>query len=128
MEAPDNLGEMNAKINRLQNAAIQFVADMSVTPLCANLVLDARAAAGNYVALARVPTLETLELFKSFEYEDGRICRFVSMHGMGYYLIHWRAFYQEFVESPCKAWFLKSVFKVKLPYIQALKVLKGMMN
>lgn len=113
------------QIDDLQTAALRFVSDLAESPVNMALSLDAAAAAGNYLDLARVPKMRTLKLFENFEYEDGHVFKLVSAHGACYYFLHPREFMDALKNCPCKSWFMKSVFKLPLPYIKILNLLRN---
>ena len=118
----ENMGEISVTIQSMQDAGIQFVKDLYRSASKELLIMDAEVSACNYQALARVPSLSTLALFDKFKAYDERIYRFVSERSLGWYLLHPKRFVRDFAEQPGKSWFLKSVFKIPLPYISILNL------
>lgn len=116
--------EVEMKIVRIHNSAIDFVRDINQSVAFIGVTLTPETAAGNYLCLARIPKLKTLRLFDDFTYEDGNLFKFSSPHDINYYLLHPDVFAKDFKNSLCKAWFLKSVFKIPLPYITILNSLR----
>lgn len=122
---PDNNENVNNRINVLQDAAIQFVSDIHRSKVKEIIEMNADMAIGNYLAFAEKQTLTSLKLFRDFKYCDGgNEQSFVSEQGSCYYLLHPKRFCHDFNRQYCKAWFLKSVVKVPLPYMSLLGMLR----
>ena len=113
-----NQRHINDRINRIQNAGIQFVRDFSESAL-RDIEVPPEIYAGNYIAFARVPSLKTLKLFSDFKVDDDTY-KLMSEHSLMYYLFHLKQFYGDFKKHQGKAWFMKSIFKIPLPYITML--------
>lgn len=109
----------------LQNGGMQFVKDIIESPVKEFIHLDAECAAGNYEALARVPSLKTLKLFKESKFYDVDAFTIISEHTIFYYLFHPKEFIHNCSLGKC--WFLKSVLKVPFPYIQFLNLIRKLM-
>lgn len=121
---PENDITASAVISSIQNAGLQFVRDMHQSPVKELITMDAEVSACNYQSLARVPSLSTLSLFKSFNFYDEYVFGFSSEHSLVYYLLHPKQFAKEIARRPGKVWFLKSVFKLPLPYIPILNLVR----
>lgn len=124
MSEVEHSKEVEMKIACIHNSAIDFVRDIHQSVAFTGVTLDPETAAGNYSCLARVPRLRTLRLFDDFTYEDGNKFKFSAAHDLGFYLLHPGVFAKDFKNSLCKAWFLKSIFKIPLPYIAILNLMR----
>ncbi len=122
LAAPENEGEICGLIRSMQGAGLRFVEDMFRSPAAGILNVNAEASAGNYIALARVPSLETLRRFGKFNFYDGCTSTLVSEHGFLYYMVHPRQFIRDFSNVAGKVWWLKSIFKIPLPYVQLINL------
>lgn len=120
--APENDYAASAVVSSIQNAGLQFVRDMHQSSVKELVTMNADVSACNYQSLARMPSLSTLSLFKNFNSYDEYVFEFGSKHGLGYYLFHPKKFAKEVAKRPGKVWFLKSVFKIPLPYIPILNL------
>ena len=76
----------------------------------------------SYNAFGIKPTLNTLSIFDRFQFLNGQIKKILPERGFFYYLIHPCTFKHDFGESYCKIFFLKKIFKIKLPYFNILKL------
>lgn len=123
--SPENDSAQAEIIEKLQKAGLQFVRDMAESTLPTFMSIDAGSAVGNYLALARVPSNATLRLFRGFQTDEGDL---VNPYGAFYYLSHPKKFADDFMKLHGKAWFLKSVMKLPLPYIQILRALRRIQN
>lgn len=121
---PENDAATSAVITSMQNAGLQFAKDIHHSYVRLLMDQDAVIMARNYEALARVPSLSTLELFCGFKCYDGYTYSLISEHGLGYYMLHPKQFLQDFAKGG-KVWFLKSVFKLPLPYITILNLMRS---
>lgn len=117
---PDNNPSINRLIERIQDAGIQFLKDIREC----GFPISMEAAFANYGVIARVPTMKTLKLFQDFSAYDEHSYSLANEHSLGYYLVHPRQFMKEFAKKPNRAWFLKGVFKVPLPYVTFLNILR----
>lgn len=124
---PENDTNTSAVITSMQNAGLQFVKDINRSYVHLLMKMDAEIMAGNYEALARVPSLSTLELFRTFKCYDGYTYYLISEHGLGFYMLHPKQFFLDFAKGG-KSWFLKSVFKLPLPYITVLSLMRHCIN
>lgn len=122
LSKPEN--NKNEAINMIQAAGLQFVKDMHSSSVKLLINNEADSAAGNYLALAELPSLETLNLFRIFEFYDGYAYHLVSEHTLAYYLVHPKQFIHDFISSGSRTWFLKSIFKLPFPYIQGINLLR----
>ena len=127
LEQSENDAKTSSIIVSMQNAGLQFVEDIFHSYAHLLIGQDAEIMAGNYEALARVPSLSTLRLFRGFKCHDGYTYNLVSEHRMGYYILHPKQFLLDF-SIGAKAWFLKRVFMLPLPYITILSLMRKLLK
>ena len=111
----DNDEGWNRRIQSIQETGLRFVEDMSRSPARKLIAFDAAAAAGNYQAIARVPSRKTLQLFHEVKHGDGR--SYNLGYNLGYYILHPRKFLFDFETKRGRVWFLKDLLKIPLPYM-----------
>ncbi len=121
--AADNENRLNDLIIKLQNAALKCVRDISESCINTLTVPDKYAAFANYCQFAGNPELKNIRLFGKFYVDDGIKYRIVSEKSLLYYCFHLGEFKNDFLNNRCKIWFLKSVFKLNLPYVRLLTAL-----
>lgn len=76
-----------------------------------------------YYNFAVQPSCSTLSIFEGFRVRNGKVKNIFPEYGLFYCLCHPGNFYRDFRESACKIFFLKKLFKAKLPYFMILKFL-----
>ena len=75
-----------------------------------------------YYCFAVQPSHFTLKIFEGFRVRNGKVKNIYPEYGFFYCLFHPSRFYRDFRESACKIFFLKKLFRVKLPYFAVLKI------
>lgn len=75
-----------------------------------------------YHDFAVQPNATTLKRFEGFCVRNGKVKKIFPDYGFFHCLCHPGNFYRDFRESACKIFFLKKLFKLKLPYFTVLKV------
>lgn len=74
-----------------------------------------------YYNFAVQPSHAILDIFNGFRVRNSKVKTIIPEYGFFYCLCHPGRFYRDFQESACKIFFLKKLFKVKLPYFTILK-------
>lgn len=115
---PDNENwEEIKKIKRMQEAGLQFVSDWHMSPTHKFVTMGAAESIENYIAFAKQITPETLRAFRTLRVgSDDKGTSLVNEHGLAYYILHPKRFAEDFITNECKAWFMKGVFKLPIPY------------
>lgn len=122
---PENSEDMNGRITAIQSAALEFVGDLHASPARAIFNITAGESFGNYLALANAPISELKKLFSDFHYYNSNVSvLFLSQHGLLYYMRYPKRFFRDFIRNGNRALFLRSLFKVPLPYYKILRYLR----
>lgn len=119
---PEYVGEEKEFINTVQTAAKDFLYEirndellMNGDNISADIVMDA------YSRFAVTPNLSTLNLFENFYFLNAETRKLLPEYNVFYYLFHTNKLNRDFRENPCKIFFLKHLFKIRMPYFRFLK-------
>ena len=108
----------------IQNMAKQFVRDLESNLVKKNLQnLSNETYFYNFKNLMIYPTTKIIKLFKNIHFQNFNRSQLIDNKNLFYYLLHPKKFYEDFMNSYCKVMFMKSVFKINLPYYWLLKKL-----
>ena len=69
--------------------------------------------------------LNDVKLFKGIKYKETTESKLISNKGILYYFFNIKEFYDDFYKSGWKIGFLKSVFKVNMPYYNVYNYIKN---
>lgn len=115
----------NAKqIVDLQNAALKFIKDFKTTDTALALKITPESCEAAYSKFVNPPSKRTVEELSNFDFLNVESHSMVASHSLGYYLIHLNEFKDEFLNNGSKSVFLKSVFKLPLPYADIIDKLR----
>ena len=109
----------------IQNGAIQFVQDIIKINYFRNNKLNSQIVNRNLNKLTLYPTLNDVKLFKGIKYKETTESKLISNKGILYYFFNIKEFYDDFYKSGWKIGFLKSVFKVNMPYYNVYNYIKN---
>ena len=70
------------------------------------------------------PSQNIIDKLKEFSFLNVESHSMVAQHKIGYYIMKPKSFIKEFLNNGCKSLFLRSVFKLPLPYIDIICFLK----
>lgn len=115
---PDNSEKQSARIISAQAAALDFVRSFAL--LDSILKLDDADWFGFYSDFVRKPTLENLRAIQHLSFRDAHIEPLIPNRTAFYYIFRPRVCLKDFVESPCKVYFLKHLLRINLPYYRFL--------
>lgn len=121
---PEQNNDSIENILKLQNAAFDFVREFKKIDEKLKLQNDPIKFAAAYSEFIDPPTLKEVQKFKNFKSSDNGIHSFVAVHNIFFYFTHMNKFISEFLNSGNKALFLKSVFKIPLPYVSIVQFLR----
>lgn len=108
-------------IKKIQDSAKLFIKDAkNYKYLFFN---NSNVAFQNYEYFIRNPTLKKVKMFKNIEFLNASKYQLINNKSLIYYVFHLKQFYIDLKNSDCKIFFLKSVFKIKLPYYKLLELL-----
>ena len=108
-------------VSHIQKQAKRFVKDFSNSRINKYIICDPKVYFENYNCFATKPTNRKLNLFKNFEFNDINNKKMIECQSIFYYIFHPKRLYIDFRNSRCKIMFVKSIFKVNIPYYRILK-------
>ena len=123
----DNSAEVMKVIKSIQKAGLRFVSDVHVSSCVNEIQIDSHIAAVNYLDFVERISLSEIRRIRDFKESDGvgdTVASLVNERGFLYYMLHPQKFKRDFTRATCKAFFLKGVFKLPLPYVSILTVLR----
>lgn len=124
LSEPEYIGEESDFIVTVQTAALEFLNIVREDEvLREEQEVPADIIMSGYSQFAVYPTLSTLRIFNKFCFLNGTIGNILPERGLLYYAAHLGKLNRDFMESSCKIFFLKKIFKIKFPYYDFLKVL-----
>lgn len=116
-EKPDQTEENSKEIIKLQNASYKFIRDFSKVEKKFDLDLSPYACEAAYKKMIDPPTNELIKVLKGFTFYNINDKHFMTAeHTILYYIIHPTRLVDDFLKSGSKVIFLRSVFKLPLPY------------
>ena len=122
MIEPENKGVAADALKQIQDAAFRFLEDYMSSALAEiQFSFSCQTAFEQYKSLLLNPSNETINMIKIFSTMDVEVSSLVSQENLWYWLFHLPEFIREFKMNHSKSLFLKSVFKVPLPYYEILK-------
>lgn len=121
---PEQTKENACAINILQNSALQFVNDFNKSNMDKVVKISPEAYYRFYKALVNPPRMRVVNRFDNFIYLAVEEEKLAAQHSMAYYLLHPLALRNDFLNNSCKLFFLKSLFKLPLPYFEFLCYIK----
>lgn len=124
---PDNSAAIIEVVKSIQSAGLQFVLDVHCSSCKDEIEIDSNIAAANYLAFVEKISLSEIRRFRDFKENSGigdTEASIVNEHDFLYYMLHPKKFKQDFFRATCKAFFLKGVLKLPLPYVSILTFLR----
>ncbi len=119
----DNDEKNIENIIKIQNGAKKLIKDINKSNIKELDNFNKDIYFENYKNFAVKPTLKNVNKFKNLNFTNISNQKLINNKSLLYYLFHLKKFYLDFSESSCKVFFLKSVFKINLPYYKILKKL-----
>ena len=110
------------KVLKMQNMAKKFVEDVANSHL-KNMLdnIDVEIYFKNYKDIIINPSLKQVKQFKNFEFNNLSNDKLINNKSFLFYIFHPKKLYIDFRNCTCRIMFLKSLFKIKLPYYKILK-------
>lgn len=118
----------SALLEQMQNMALLFLSDLKLQKTGAEKALSVETIMQSYETFAVKPTLKSVHYFKDFSFIDAEVKKMLPQHTTLYYLLRPWKVAKEMGDSICKIFFLKSIFKIRLPYFKILKFLLCTLN
>ena len=121
MDSSEYRGNTLKQLIKIQDAAFQFINDYISCELKVTGTITCKDAFQQYKDLLVNASNKTVGLFSSFSTFDVHDVPLVSNKSTSYWITHPKDLMKEFDENHNKSLFLKSVFKLPLPYYDVLK-------
>lgn len=110
-------------IEEIQDGAIDFCKTFSKN----KIVMDLDFSSVSFHRIKRIcvmPTLKEVNLLKNIMFNDTKNEQLIKNESLIYYIFNYKKFISDFYKSVWKMGFLKSTFKIPLPYYKIYKFLK----
>ena len=75
----------------------------------------------NYQSFATKPTFKQINMFKKLDFSNVGSSKLIEHKSLIFYIFHPKQFYIDLRSSDCHVMFMKSIFKINLPYYKILK-------
>ena len=125
MHQSEYWGDAEKALGQIQNAAFKFIEEYITSGIYeANIIFGCDAAFQQYKNVFVHPSNSIINSIKCFSTYDVSISRIVSDKSLFYWLFHPSIFFRELKLNHSKSLFLQSVFKIKLPYYEILKLVQ----
>lgn len=121
---PEQTEESAGDIIALQNAAFKFVREFKKLDQEIDVKMSPFVCEAAFSRFINPPSSDTVNHLKEFSFLNVESHSMVAQHCLGYYLLKPKSFLTEFLNNGSKSIFLKSVFKIPLPYIKILDFMK----
>lgn len=121
---PEQSKENACIIEILQKMALQFVNDFNKSHMDEVVKISPDTYYKFYKALVNPPRMRIVNQFDNFIYLAVEEEKVMAQHNMAYYLLHPLVLKNDFLNNSCKLFFLKSLFKLPLPYFEFLCYIK----
>lgn len=121
---PEQTPENAKDIIMLQSAALKFLNDFKFLREKLNISLTPYVSTAAYSSFINSPSLKTINALKNFSFLNVVSHSLVAEHNIFFYMVRPRIFMDEFLNSGSKVIFLKSVFKIQLPYVKLIKLMR----
>lgn len=121
---PEQSEESAKDVIILQNAALKFVKEFKKIDDVLDVKMNPVVCEAAFSRFINHLSADTVEHLKKFSFLNVESHSMVAQHGLGYYVLKPQNFITEFLKNGSKAVFLKSVFKLPLPYINIIKFLR----
>ena len=111
-------------IKQIQNSALKFIDDVENSEIKEYISnFNSKVYFENFKNLTISPKLKNIKYFKNIQFQNFNKRKLIDNKNILYYLFHPKKFYKDFMNSYCKVFFMKNVFKINLPYYKILKKL-----
>lgn len=111
-------------IRRIQDGAIKFIEDFYNSKSNKYIEINERISLYNMLQFGNYPELEDTDKFGDMIFYDDDNFYLAKPKSLGYYIIHPKKFFNEFMNSAWMAGFLKRLLKIKLPYYKIILLLR----
>lgn len=105
-------------ILEIQEGAIKFVEDFKEFGNFFYQVFEDGIFYRDILNIGLNPTNKVIQMFMNFEIYDEKVEKLIGSKGVLYYIFHFKRMKYDYIESSWKNAFLKSIFKINLPYFK----------
>lgn len=116
--------DTNNDIKRFQDGALKFIKDFYNSTLSKYIEINEDISINNLLRLGNRPSKEDIDNFGNMMFYDDIFLKINNSKSLGYYTLHLKEFINDFELSIWKIGFLKSVFKINIPYFEILTKLR----
>lgn len=120
LSEPDNDANQTKRIAAAQEAALTFIKGFMSIDAVLNLDAHKVDYFSFYSDFVRHPTKAYLRAIEGLNFRDSHVERMIPKRTRLYYALHPKESFLNFVESPCKVYFLKALCPLNLPYYSFL--------
>lgn len=129
LEKSEYKGKEGNFIDSVQNTALDLLRTIGKDSAFRNhLKVRPEYVMNAYARFAVYPKMNTIHMFEKFHFLDVSVKKLIPEHGIFYYMIHLKELKTDFENSFCKIFFLKKLFRLRLPYFKLLCFLAVKMN
>ena len=121
---PEQTGVSAKHIKDLQDAACEFVFDFNQIDEKLHIGINPEASFAGYQIFITHMKVNAFRELRQFSFLNVVQHSLVAEHGLGWYFFRPQIFIREFMDSGCKALYLKSVFRIPFPYIQLVDFMR----
>lgn len=121
---PEQLEESAKNIIKLQNAAFEFIKEFKKLDDVIDVQMNPCVCEAAFSTFINPPSTDTVEHLKEFSFLNVESHSVVAQHSLRYYILNPCTFITEFLNNGSKSIFLKSIFKLPLPYVTIIDFLK----
>lgn len=121
---PDQSVENAKEILKLQAAAIRFVEDFKKFRKNISICMDSNGYVAGYSRFINPPSLDTVKEFSNFSFLNVGTHSMVAEKNLLYYTVNPQKFIDEFLNNGSKSIFLRSIFKLPLPYANIIDFIR----
>lgn len=121
---PEQTRESAKNVINLQDAACHFIEDFKEFDDKIGIAVTPKTCEAAYSKFINPPSMETVHHLNQFSFLNVGSHRMGAEHNLFYYSIHPKDFVDEFLNKGSKAIFLKSVFRLPLPYANMIDFLR----
>ncbi len=120
--------DTNINIQNFQEGALQFIQDYSKSNLNKYIEINENVAIYNLLELGNRPKKTDMKEFGNIQFYDDDYYKIINSKSLLYYIFHLKTFKEDLEESIWKTGFLKSIFKINLPYYEILLKIRGVVK
>lgn len=115
-------------IMELQDAACDFVRDLKYLDGKLDIEMDPCTSSAGYRSFIMHIDNDTIQQLKKFTFLNIKKRTLFASHSLGWYIFRPRIFVRDYLNTGCRAIFLKSVFRIPFPYVQVVECFRRLVE